>query len=291
MGLFSNSDGGISKNLSLALATAFLLTLLIPFQNCGQYRFSKEEPPPIITPEFVDKQVLAIYRDLNNDDAVNSDEPRLGEIEPFSGELDAKDNYGYSKRSANPAVGPVPVADTGNIFMYQQQGSQDMYLVIIFNKEQNETAGPISTNQVNWKFVTTGNPKDVTDSTPLDAVELVDDQTQAVIDPATGKPQVDPATGRGIFIDDPELTILNEDTTAGRKVYRGKWSYTGNTDGGVIGPFRGKDFQIAITARDRGNIREATFHSPGRPEIPLDSGETGNYSFIIKSEIVKVLKN
>lgn len=189
--------------------------------------------------------VLGIWLDPNGDGDIVGD-PFLGEIEAFTGEKTAAENYGYQSASAHPVIGPQPIKLASHVFFYE--GPDGLNLTLFHNIEDQNEGG----NKVQWDIRTTGNPEG-------DAVKLVDDKSK----------------DRG-----DELRKLKESTTDEGK-YAGRWEYNNNTDGGVIGPFAGELFWIKVKILSIGNVNDAAFYSADGTHFTLKDQQQNISSFVI----------
>ena len=164
---------------------------------------------------------LAIFSDKNSNAQIDEGE-ELGEVDSYIGELTSKANYNYYSASAHPIIGPTPSGFYGNVFLYE--GSDGLSLNMFFNVDD----GGSEDNQVQWDVYTKNNSK-------LDSVILSDDGS--------------------------EFKLVNNDDTNYDQKFEGRWHYWTNTDGGVIGPFNGTDFEIRVDMLLKGDINDINFHS------------------------------
>jgi hypothetical protein len=128
-------------------------------------------------------------------------------FDPFVGVESAAVNYDYWSHSAHPKVGPTLQPGIGSLFFYQDANGV-LSFNMIFSLEDTTPGGA---GTVKWDIKVTADPK------------------------ATRKPQV-------LVSDDP-----GELKGKGNGDFQGRWSWTDyNTDGGVIGPLDGIDWEIDI---------------------------------------------
>lgn len=239
------------------------------FQNCGRVSIGRsvEEiitqeasttpliPTTALTPidpylqlNCKEEKHLAIWKDPDKTGVIES-KNYLGAIYPYMGTKTAYENYNYYSASAHPYAGPVPKAYSMAVFFYADpQG--DLY----FNTFANVDDGGTSTlNTWNLNITTSNNFL-------LDNVILSDD--------------------------DGELLLKKIDKVEMINNYEARFKYAKNTDGGVIGPFRGKKFQLNAEILDTGDIDNASFFSSDGSSFdlrsPASSGISEVSSFIIQ---------
>lgn len=202
---------------------------------------------PVIEPDpqqCTEGTVLGIWLDPSGDGNVEGD-PFLGEIEAYTGAKTAAANYGYVSASAHPVVGPSPIKLASHVFFYE--GTDGLALTLFHNIENENEGG----NAVQWDIETTGN-------NGADKVLLTDD-------PASSGDELKKKSG----------------STAELGKYAGRWAYSNNTDGGVIGPFSGEDFRIKVKILLIGNVNNAAFYSADGSHFTLKDENDDISSFVI----------
>ncbi len=192
---------------------------------------------------------LAIWPDHNKDGFADSLLP-LGYISSYRGKESAVENYNYYSASAHIINGPTPTGFESRVFMYQPNDSDGIYLFFYFNIDN---GGSID-NQVSWDLISKRN-------SILDSVIVTDDPN----DPKVGK----------------ELALKSHDSVAQTNYYQGRFHYWSNTDGGVIGPFKGTNFEIGVNVLSSGDLNKATFFSSDNKTFSLTDQNNNLSSFII----------
>ena len=175
-------------------------------------------------------------------DAALTDEAYLGEIWSFEGDLNAADNFNYYSASAHPIVGPVPTGFETHVFFYE--GPDGLTLNFFSNKDEGGHADWVS---LDIDIQVTGNGL-------LDDVILSDDSGEL----------------------SRQVTAMSADASH----YNGRFRYVQNTDGGVIGPLAGEDFEVRFTIVSATEERGASFYSSNGTSIDLMT-EDGITSFAI----------
>lgn len=162
----------------------------------------------------------------------------LGTITPYSGPLSGADNYNFWSASGHPIYGPTPMAQEGQIFFYN--GSDGLNFTAIFDKDDSGT----SPSRVRWDITVVG-------STTDPVVRLSDEYNQL---------------GRG------ELHEAEND------LFWGRWGYSNNTDGGVIGELGGFEWIITIDPLLYSNLETLRIYDASGSFIVLnlDTGEAGD---------------
>lgn len=190
---------------------------------------------------------LAIWPDHNKDGKADDLLP-LGYISSYKGIESAFANYNYYSASAHIINGPAPSSFESRVFMYQPNDSNEIYLFFYFNID----AGGSEDNQVSWDVKTSRNSL-------LDSVIVTDD----------------PNSGT------PELQRVSQSPDEQSSAYQGRFHYWSNTDGGVIGPFKGTNFEIGVNVLSSGDLNKATFFSSDDQKFSLTDTNNNLSSFII----------
>lgn len=176
---------------------------------------------------------------------------RLGAITTFSGELSAINNYDYHSWSAHTKIGPSPSPFASQVFFYQG-ADEKLTLFMVHNIDSNDRSSGSADNKVKWDILSSGNSS-------ADNVILSDDRHELKLKP-----------NRGWMRDNEQL-------------FKGNWHYWYNTDGGVLGPYNGEDFEIRIRSNHSGDISAAAFYSADGSVLNLmNEGEVS--SFLLKYE-------
>ena len=175
-------------------------------------------------------------------DAALTDEAYLGEIWSFEGDLNAAENFNYYSASAHPIVGPDPTGFETHVFFYE--GPDGLSLNFFSNKDEGGHADWVS---LDIDIQVTGNGL-------LDDVILSDDSGEL----------------------SRQVTAMSADASH----YNGRFRYVQNTDGGVIGPLAGEDFEVRFTIVSATEERGASFYSSNGTSIDLMT-ENGITSFAI----------
>ena len=175
-------------------------------------------------------------------DAALTDEAYLGEIWSFEGDLNAAENFNYYSASAHPIVGPDPTGFETHVFFYE--GPDGLSLNFFSNKDEGGHADWVS---LDIDIQVTGNGL-------LDDVILSDDSGEL----------------------SRQVTAMSADASH----YNGRFRYVQNTDGGVIGPLAGEDFEVRFTIVSATEERGASFYSSNGTSIDLMT-EDGITSFAI----------
>lgn len=191
---------------------------------------------------------LAIWPDHNKDGKADDLLP-LGYINSYKGNGSAFANYDYYSNSAHIINGPPASSFESRVFMYQPNSSDGVYLFFYFNID----AGGSKNNKVSWDITTKRNSL-------LDSVIVADDPDQYGI---------------------PELIRKPQDTINNSSLYEGRFEYWENTDGGVIGPFKGTNFEIGVNVLSSGDLNKATFFSSDNKTFSLTDQNNALSSFII----------
>ncbi len=85
--------------------------------------------------------------------------------------------------------------------------------------------------------------------------------------------------------DNMELKKLGSTMDASQsQTYKGIWQYWKNTDGGVIGPFLGNNFEIKVKMIEKGDVNDVKFHSANAEDdvFLLSDKDEVNTTFFIK---------
>ncbi len=185
---------------------------------------------------------LAIWSDADNDGKTDN-MPPLGYIAAYNGTYSAAENYDYFSASNHTKIGPPAIGYESHVFVYNN--NEGMYLFFYFNVD----AGGSADNIVQWDITTKGNGAQ-------DSVILSDD--------------------------DLELNLTSQikgDQAA--NFYQGRFHYWSNTDGGVIGPFKGTNFEISAKVMQTGDLKRASFFSSDGKTFSLTDNNNALSSFII----------
>ncbi|OGR02025.1 MAG: hypothetical protein A2284_10365 [Deltaproteobacteria bacterium RIFOXYA12_FULL_61_11] len=212
-----------------------------------------EDPPPIemVQGPCTEGKRLSIWLD-SNDDGEREGEPLLGYITTYQGPTTAAANYNYSSASAHPLIGPPTTNFESKVFFFD--GTDGLALTMFHNTENDND----KQNAVLWNVTVRGNNL-------RDAVLQSDDANVRAIGRYQG----------------PEFRLLSTDQAHATKLYIGDWKYQSNTDGGVLGPFEGEDFTIAVRIDQTGNLTNATFFSANGQTFQLKDATRNISSFII----------
>lgn len=172
----------------------------------------------------------------------------LGNITNYSGSKSAKDNYGYSSHSVNLTVGPTPTDNNGTVFFYESSAvPSDLYFFFFFSKEDSS-----ETNWVNvyWDIYT--------ENIYSDKVVVADDKAS-------------------------ELNRHSQSQSSGTysSEYKARFKYKQNSDGGVIGPFKGEDFKVYVKMKERSSLDSNT----------LTLGTLDSVSYYSKNNSIIALKD
>lgn len=192
---------------------------------------------------------LAIWPDHNKDGKADSLLP-LGYISSYKGKESAVANYNYYSDSAHIINGPSPSSFESKVFMYQPDDSDGIYLFFYFNVD----AGGSTDNQVIWDVKTSKNSL-------LDSVIVTDDPNGQA--------------------SSHELKRVSQNSVEQSSSYEGRFHYWSNTDGGVIGPFKGTNFEAAVNVLSSGDLNKATFFSSDNQTFSLTDQNNNLSSFII----------
>ena len=194
------------------------------------------------------KSRLAIWSDFNNDGKADGALP-LGYISSYHGTISAVENYNYFSDSAHTIVGPPPIGFESHVFSYQPDNSDGIYLFFYFNID----AGGSGDNIVNWDITTKRNLL-------MDSVTVSDDPNSSL---------------------GAELQKVSQDQILDTSYYQGRFHYWHNTDGGVIGPFKGTNFEIAVNVLNSGDLNKASFFSSDNQVFSLTDQNNNLSSFIV----------
>lgn len=156
---------------------------------------------------------------------------KLDSIKAFNGFLPSDVNYNYYSWSAHPIIGPAPKDYEGHFFFYH--GPKGLSLNFFYNVD----AGGSPDNQVKMDIEVLGNES-------VDSVLLSDDRSEV-------------------------KKIESGDEKVNK--YEARLHYWHNTDGAVIGPFKGKDLKIKIKIYNIGDNKSVAFHSSDGRAIELKS--------------------
>lgn len=165
----------------------------------------------------------------------------LGEIVAYSGDISAIENYNYYSASAHPINGPTPIGFELHNFFYEGPDG------LMLNFYGNIDGGGSEANKFTLKIVTQNN---------------------------NGADNL-------VFIDDPgsKDAVTVSKTNSGH-TYLGTFQYWSNTDGAIIGPFSGEDFEIGVEIGIAGDLQGARFYSANGSSFNL--GDTSSMSYLIK---------
>lgn len=223
-----------------------ILALLLSYQNCEKVKFDSPSSNPKITAVCVPGKKLSIH-------LADANQTHLGDIVTYSGNISAVENYHYENASAHPINGPVPVGNELHSFFYDGADG------LTFNFYGNVDLGPNAVvpdvkSQFSIKILTSKNNHE-------DGVLFVDD----------------PLEGQGT----DQTEMLNGRPVGENNEYSGAFHYGNHTDGGIIGPFNGEDFEIHVEVLDTFQIDTARFYSADGTSFNLGSNQSA-YSYIIK---------
>jgi hypothetical protein len=87
-----------------------------------------------------------------------------------------------------------------------------------------------------------------------------------------------------VILSDDNIELSKVSSTSDEVNYEGRFHYYSNTDGGVIGPFHGDGFQIAVQVLNIGDVIDAGFYSSTGEVLALGDGPEKVSSFIVKFE-------
>jgi hypothetical protein len=219
---------------------------------------SDSEPDTVMIEATDDDQACVPGKNLSIWAAIESEDNQnklikdvfLGYITSFQGVNTPDASYDYYSASAHPTFVkdglndalPQPKDSSAHIFFYESKAEHaalgysdnsaiktrgplnngDLFLYFFFNKD----AAGQSDNKVYFEVFTDNNPDEA--SVSVDQVILADDGH--------------------------ELVSVNADESG--QHYIGDYQYWYNTDGGVIGPFRGEEFTIAVRATSQSPVGE-----------------------------------
>ncbi|MCB0422501.1 MAG: hypothetical protein KDD61_15985 [Bdellovibrionales bacterium] len=86
-----------------------------------------------------------------------------------------------------------------------------------------------------------------------------------------------------VLISDDGGELKQEGKTATQTIYRGRFHYWNNTDGGAIGPFNGDDYKIQVKVLESGDIKNARFFSADGVSFTLmDQGKASSFVIAFK---------
>jgi hypothetical protein len=171
----------------------------------------------------------------------------LGDIVTYSGNLSAKANYNYYSASAHPINGPDPIGYELHNFFYE--GTDGLTLNFYANIDSNDQSEGSPDNQYALKIVTRGN-------NGVDHVLFIDDPNA------------------------PNTDWVNLKKYSDRNEYDAHFHYWYNTDGAIIGPFDGEDFEIYVDIVKAGDLKGARFYSANGSSFNL--GNAASMSYMIK---------
>ncbi|MCB0349322.1 MAG: hypothetical protein KDD37_10840 [Bdellovibrionales bacterium] len=173
----------------------------------------------------------------------DANETFLGDIVTYTGDVSAIVNYGYESASAHPINGPTPIGYELHNFFYE--GTDGLMLNFYGNVDSNDGSQGSADNEYSLRIYTFGNDSD-------DDIVFVDD--------------------RGDYMQRQVLSDHNE--------YNAHFHYWYNTDGAIIGPFNGEDFEIRVQITSAGDLQGARFYSVNHTSFNL--GSSANLSYIIR---------
>jgi hypothetical protein len=185
---------------------------------------------------------LSIWTDMNSNGEIDGEDQLKGYIKAYIGDDSAKENYNYYSASAHPKIGPGPKGFESKVFFYENEKGN--YLNFYFNID----AGGSEDNKVQWEIKVIKNEM-------KDKVILSDDGG--------------------------ELKLKDKNQQEGSHFYEGDFHYWNNTDGGVIGPFIGDEYEIHVKPLDSGDNEINTFYSQKGELFSLPIRQ-GDGAFIIK---------
>lgn len=150
----------------------------------------------------------------------DSKENLIASMTPWLGELTPEDNYNYHHEAADVQIGPQVQPKFASHFFYNYQS--DLYLNLVLDRFHEFRGDAI----VNLKIDTLGN-------------ELAD---------------------RVILSDEHrEMRVVETNKTLETRTYRGTFEYQEFGDGAIIGPFKGNNWEMAITYEAATEIEHLLF--------------------------------
>lgn len=161
-----------------------------------------------------------------------------GTIDAYTGTDPAAVNYDYFSHSGHPTEGPNLKFNRGELFFYE--GPDGMTFNMVFNKDNQNASDPVTDGLVSWNIAEASLP-------PGDASVLLSD-------------------------DNRELKETDPD------VFKGRWQWHNNTDGGIIGGLTG-DWAVLIDPKEYQGLDTLKVFSADGDRINLNL-ETGNKGFI-----------
>jgi hypothetical protein len=232
-------------NKNFGVAISILLGLLVTYQNCGKMQFAKINPLETVDRvpggNCVPGTKLSIFFDDDN-------QTYIGDIIAYTGNLSSTENYGYYSSSAHPVHGPNPIGYEVHNFFYQ--GSDGLMLNFYGNVDSDDGSAGSADNEYSLQIITKQN-------NGADKVIFVDDP---------------------MAVDNVDYVNLQKFSTYNK--YDAYLHYWYNTDGAVIGPFNGQDYEIHVKILSSGDLKGARFYSSDGGSFNL--GLSGLMSYVIK---------
>lgn len=243
-------------SLPKILTVIALSFLVIGFQNCGKVsgvNFSSNLDSSALgdAVDLIDEvtsieecvEGVALRIWLDSDGSGQiASENYMGEVIPYSGSLSATQNYNYYGYSAHPVNGPSPRGYEVNVFFYEEANG-DYSLNFFANLDDSGSRESV----LGVDLAVYGNNK-------KDSVLLSDDK----------------------------LELKKVGVANGASFYEGDFWYSKNTDGGVVGPLRGDDFEVQMSLSKMGDNNDAVFYSANGSSFKLKTDTVLEPSFIIK---------
>lgn len=227
--------------------------LIFSFQNCSQTQFSKSTDiiDGSLSIPCQQNKKLSVYS------VINGEENYVGDVIVYTGELTALENYNYYSASTHPIYGPQPTAKQFVTYFYEN--SEGIYLNFYSNKDNSTETARFDIN-----IQTTGNNN-------KDDIVFFDDPLYI--------------TQSGNSYKDNLVKTMD----GNMQNYIGTFAYKKNTDGGVIGPFSGETFEIAVSISEKllnqniiYQIDGAKFYSSDGSSFILGEAPINNLSFKFK---------
>lgn len=225
----------------LILGVLFV-SILFMYQNCSKVGFTGLQNTEGAL-DVVKDCVQGKKLSIWLDDA---NQTPLGDIVTYSGEISAEKNYNYYSSSGHPINGPTPIGYELHNFFYE--GTDGLMLNFYGNVDSDDNSNGSSDNQYALKITTLGNNN-------ADHVVFVDDPNNA----------------------DDVVTVKK---VGAANEYNAKFHYWYNTDGAIIGPFNGEDFEIHVQIASAGDLQGARFYSANTSSFNL--GESKTLSYVIR---------
>ena len=273
----------ISKiTIQKTLACITLICVFLTYQNCGT-SFNTLEFSSCIPGERLKVSSL-----LNSTKTT-----KYVDVVSYSGEYNARQNYDYFSFSVNPIHGPEPVDGKINIFFYKDsrglnfsfyahvdQGGvvgEQKYINIDIEINGNSLKDEmiISDDECELKEVIMSSSSDDDKNYHHCKFEKVD----GFLKPGDPAPAPDPDPKKEL-----KLKKVSQNFIKGQSsFYEGRFDYTSNTDGGVIGPIGVDDkFEIVVKFLKDSTDEEGNVIKDGITEVRFFSASGEN--FILKNE-------